>query len=53
MSKIIDKIKSIFYSLPFGLKAADTEIMGSNVSGDGNDTVINQQVNDKGLQNTF
>ena len=47
MSKIIDKIKSIFYSLPFGLKAADTEIMGSNVSGDGNDTVINQQVNDK------
>jgi hypothetical protein len=47
MSRIIDKIKNLFYSLPFGLKAADTEIMGSNVSGDGNDTVINQQVNDK------
>ena len=46
MNRIIEKIKSIFYSLPFGLKAADTEIMGSSISGDGNDTVINQQVND-------
>lgn len=46
MNNFFNKIKSILYSLPFGLKAADTEIMGSNVSGDGNDTVINQQVND-------
>lgn len=47
MSKLWDKIVNILYSLPFGLKAADTEIMGSNVSGDGNDTVVQQQVSDK------
>lgn len=47
MNKFFRKIKNIFYSLPFGLRAADSEIMGSNVSGDGNDTTINQQVNDK------
>ena len=47
MNKFFRKIKNVIYSLPFGLKAADSEIMGSNVSGDGNDTVINQQVNDK------
>lgn len=47
MNKFFEKIKNLLYSLPFGLKAADTEIMGSNVSSDGNDTVINQQINDK------
>jgi len=47
MNKILNAIKSILYSLPFGLKAADSEIMGSNISGNGNDTTINQQVNDK------
>lgn len=46
MSNFFRALKNILYSLPFGLKAADTEIMGSNVSGDGNDTVIKQQVND-------
>lgn len=45
MNNFFRKLKNILYSLPFGLKAADTEIMGSNVSGDGNDTVIKQQVN--------
>lgn len=47
MNKLFNKLKNIFYSLPFGLKAADTEIMGSNNSGIGNDTVVQQQVNDK------
>lgn len=47
MNKFFRKVKNIFFSLPFGLKAADTEIMGSNVSGDGNDTEIKQQINDK------
>lgn len=47
MNKFFRRVKNILYSLPFGLKAADSEIMGSNVSGDGNDTTINQQVNDK------
>lgn len=47
MNKLFNKLKNIFYSLPFGLKAADTEIMGSNNSGIGNDSVVQQQVNDK------
>lgn len=47
MSSFFNKIRNFFYSLPFGLKAADTEIMGSDASGNGNDTVIKQQVNDK------
>ena len=47
MNKFFRRVKSIFYSLPFGLRAADSEIMGSNAGSDGNDTVIKQQVNDK------
>jgi len=46
MNSFFKKVKDFLYALPFGLKGADTEIMGSNISGDGNDTSINQQVND-------
>ena len=47
MNKFFRRIKSIFYSLPFGLKGADTEIMGADSGGNGNDTVVKQQVSDK------
>lgn len=47
MNKLFNKLKNIFYSLPFGLKAADTEIMGSDSSWIGDDTVVQQQVSDK------
>jgi hypothetical protein len=47
MNKIINKLKSLFYSLPFGLKAADSEIMGADSTGVINDTVVQQQANDK------
>ena len=47
MNKVINRLKSLFYSLPFGLKAAGNEIMGANSTGEANDTVIQQQVNDK------
>jgi hypothetical protein len=47
MNKVINRLKSLFYSLPFGLKAADSEIMGANSTGEVDDTVIQQQVNDK------
>jgi len=47
MNKVINRLKSLFYYLPFGLKAADSEIMGANSTGEANDTVIQQQVNDK------
>jgi len=46
MNKFFGKIKNIIYSLPFGLKAADSEIMGSNASDNINGTEVNQQVND-------
>ena len=47
MNKFIRWIKNILYSVPYGMKGAGDEIMGSNVSGDGNDTTINQQVSDE------
>lgn len=46
MNKAIRFFKNLFYSLPFGLKGADTEIMGSGES-DTVGTELNQQVNDK------
>ena len=43
MNKVFRKIKSFFYALPFGLKAADSEIMGaSNAVEEG--VSINQNV---------
>ena len=47
MNKFIRWIKNILYSVPYGMKGAGDEIMGSNISGDGNDTTINQQVSDE------
>ena len=47
MNKFFRRIKSIFYSLPFGLKGADTEIMGADSGGNGNGTVVKQQISDK------
>lgn len=46
MNKFIRWVKSLIYSIPYGMKGAGDEIMGSNVSGDGNDTTINQQISD-------
>ena len=46
MNKIVRFFKNLIYSLPFGLKGADTEIMGSGES-DTVGTELNQQVNDK------
>ena len=47
---MINKVKKYFlnflYGLPFGLKAADTEIMGSRQI-DSNGTTINQEVSDE------
>lgn len=46
MNKVVRFFKNLLYSLPFGLKGADTEIMGSGES-DTVGTELNQQVNDK------
>lgn len=46
MSKIKDIILNIWYGLPFGLKAADTEIMG-NKAIDSNGVTISQEVSDE------
>ena len=46
MSKIKDFLFKIWYGLPFGLKAADTEIMGSKSINDGN-VSIGQEVSDE------
>lgn len=47
MSKFKDTLKRILYALPFGMKAADTEIMGSNDTLDGNGINVTQQVTDQ------
>ena len=46
MNKIKDFFLKLWYGLPFGLKGADTEIMGSK-SQDTNGTLINQEVSDE------
>ena len=46
MNKIKKYLLNLWYGLPFGMKAAGDEIMGSNVS-DGNDTAISQEVKDQ------
>ena len=46
MSKLKKALLNIWYGLPFGLKAADTEIMG-NKSTDSNGTTISQEVSDE------
>lgn len=46
MNKIKKYLLNIWYGLPFGLKGADTEIMGSGVKDD-NGTTINQEVSDQ------
>lgn len=46
MNKIKDFLLKLWYGLPFGLKGADTEIMGSK-SQDTNGTLINQEVSDE------
>lgn len=46
MNKIKDFLLKLWYGLPFGLKGADTEIMGSK-SQDSNGTLINQEVSDE------
>lgn len=45
-NRFVRFFKNLLYSLPFGLKGADTEIMGSGES-DTLGTELNQQVNDK------
>ena len=47
MNNVLRTIKNLFYALPFGLRAADSEIMGNNDISAGNDTSIKQQVQDK------
>lgn len=46
MNKLKKILLNIWYGLPFGLKAADTEIMG-NKSADDGDTTIQQEVSDQ------
>ena len=46
MNRIKNFFLKLWYGLPFGLKGADTEIMGSN-SQDSNGTLINQEVSDE------
>ena len=46
MNKIKKILKSLWYGLPFGLKGADTEIMGSK-SLDGDGVTIGQEVSDE------
>lgn len=46
MNKIKRYFLNLWYGLPFGLKGADTEIMGSK-SADINGTTINQEVSDQ------
>ena len=52
MNKIKKYLLNLWYGLPFGMKAADTEIMGSK-SVDENGTNIQQEVSDQRVQNTF
>ena len=47
MINIIKTLKNLFYALPFGLKGADSEIMGNGDSTGSNDVSIKQQVQDK------
>lgn len=47
MSKVFEKLKNLFALLPFGLRGADTEIMGAGGSTDGVGTEIQQQVSDE------
>ena len=46
MNKIKKWALNLWYGLPFGLKGADTEIMG-NKKADGNGTTISQEVSDE------
>lgn len=46
MNNVLKTIKSLFYALPFGLKGADTEIMGSGNTGGEDGIVAKQQVQD-------
>ena len=47
-------VKKIAYALPFGLKAADAEIMTSKADdGSGNATVIEKEVNENTLMNSL
>ena len=46
MKKIKSFFKRLLYALPFGLKGADTEIMGAGNVQEGNGTTINQQISD-------
>ena len=46
MNKFKKILLNIWYGLPFGLKAADSEIMGNNSAGE-TDTTIQQEVSDQ------
>ena len=46
MKKVKSFFKRLLYALPFGLKGADTEIMGAGNVKEGNGTTINQQISD-------
>ena len=46
MNKVKKYLLNLWYGLPFGMKAADTEIMGSK-SVEDNDTSIHQEVSDE------
>ena len=52
MRKIKDYFLRLFYGLPFGLKGADTEIMGSNNSSEVG-TNITQEVSDERVAKHF
>jgi anti-sigma28 factor (negative regulator of flagellin synthesis) len=49
MNNVSKTIKSLFYALPFGLKAADSEIMSSGDISNGEDTTVEKKVS----QNTL
>ena len=46
MNNVIKVIKDLFYALPFGLKGADSEIMGTGDSTGSNDVSIKKHVQD-------
>lgn len=48
--RILNKIKALLYSIPFGMKAADDEILGSNPFETSSHTIeIGQEINNKKL----
>ena len=47
MNNVIKTLKNLLYALPFGLKGADSEIMGVGDMTNADGTSVKQQVQDK------